>query len=219
MATKAELETEHDLCNAITLRALAAEQDCRYADAIDFAVSSLQHLDGSIHYERRFLKIEDSPLPTIGIILVYAPPLFRRDALDRVAEVFAKNRRVVKRSSQDLKAQLDHAFDVMDVSYRTWQELEVFEPPPTAQLRSNPAIADTLYRIWEQIGLIAKVSQGQPVKWRFLTRLDEPTHAKCSRCGHVITGKKIDLFGDVRCPRCAASSRFVILGPTPKEAK
>lgn len=218
MAAKAELESEHKQCRAITLRAIAAEREHRYGEAIDLSVSSLKHLDGSIQYERKYLKVEDSQLPTIGIVLVYAPPLFRRDALESVGEVFAKNRRVAKSSGQDLKAQLDHAFDVMDVSFRAWLELDASELLPTSQMRSNPAIVDTLYRIWEKIGLIAKVSHGLQTKWSFLTRLEEPTHAKCSRCGHVITGKKIDLLEETRCPMCSVANRFVILGPTPRTA-
>lgn len=219
MATKAELESEHNRCHAITLRAIAAEREHRYGEAIDLSLSCLKHLDGSIQYERKYLKVDDSPLPTIRIVFVYAPPLFRRDALDLVRELLFKNRRIVKSSGEDLKAQLDHAFDVMDVSYRAWLELDATELPTTSQTRSNPAIVETLYRIWEKIGLIAKVTRGEQSKWSFVTRLDEPTQAKCSRCGHVLSGKKIDLLEEVRCQKCSAANRFVILGPTSRMAK
>ncbi len=200
----------------MALEALAAEREGAYHQAIDVALRSLPHIDGATQFERKFMKMENPPLPTLGIVFRYAPPLFRQDALDRVDVFLAERRGVEKRSGQDLKAQLAEARQLLDTAYRLWQQVRGGTPILESR---EPLKSDRVYaieQVWERSGLIERIPPGSPKKWAFRTQFNAPVRAKCNRCGHPRTAPKVAFLEESRCPKCGGMAAFVILGPASK---
>lgn len=207
MVTKNELELERQTCHNLALRAITAERQDQYAEAIHLALTSLPHLDAGMQYERKHMKIDCPPLPTVELLFRCAPPLFHRQALDDAEAFLAERRRIDKDFARDLKDQLADARERMRTAARLWAELQAGTDA------SATADVVPIRNYWERTGLIVNLRTNGRNHWQFRTQMDEPTQGKCSHCGYIVTAKKVTFLDKTRCPKCMATVPFVILGP------
>lgn len=212
MATKSELESERQACHALAMRAITSERQDLYGEAINLALASFPYLDAAMQYERKFMKIDCPPLPTVEIIFRCAPPLFHRHALDAADSFLSERRRIDKEFARELKDRLANARELMRAAFRLWGEIQTGTSSPDRDAMDVAPIRN----YWERTGLIVNRRTDGRNNWLFATRLDEPTHGKCSHCGHVVTAKKIAFLDKARCPKCTGQVPFVILGPPPR---
>jgi len=79
---KAEMESHRNDYYALMAQAWAAHHKGLYRKAVEWALSSWDHIDGMMQYERRYGKKEFESIEAIDMVLKYAPtvPLLFRKA-------------------------------------------------------------------------------------------------------------------------------------------
>lgn len=214
MATKAELELGRKACHAMALDAIKAEQRHEYTRVIDIAVQSLPLLDTAMQYERKYLKIEQPPTPTIRLILEYAPLFFRQHAIDQVAELLKQNKKIERLSGQDLKSSVDRARELLEESAVLWNTLESEDKTLHAANETGGRWSSIL-EIWQRAGLVVASTKSSPIKWSLRTRFNASVWAKCSECGRVVENRKIHFLSLAKCAGCKTDTNHVILDPGP----
>ncbi|QEL18855.1 hypothetical protein [Limnoglobus roseus] len=219
MATKAELESERQRCHAIALRAIAAERAFEYGHAIGIALESLPHLDAAMQFEKRYLKIENPPVPSVEVIFRCAPPLFRYDALDVVDQFLDRQKKVEKNAAVDLRSELAATRSRMVLANRMWAEIENGQYDAEADRRHPAADENEIRNAWDRLGLLEAAHAGGRSVWLFRTRLDEDVQARCFNCGRRVQGRKLRFLEVGKCPRCETVAHFAILDRPVKEQR
>lgn len=195
-------------------RAVTAERDGEYGLAIDTALAGMPHVDAALQFEKRYLKLEASPVPLLQLVFRCAPPLFRSDALDRVETFLGEQKRVEKNAAIDVRAELAAARARMVLAALMWDEIEAGRYDAAAVRRLPAADENEIRNAWDRLGvLVASHADGRSV-WRLRTRLDEPVQARCFNCGRRSKARKLIFLDAGTCPRCQATAHFAILaGP------
>jgi hypothetical protein len=201
MATKAELESKRQKCHTLAMQAIAAERGCDYARAIEIALESLLYLDEAMQFEKKYMKIEHPPSPSIDLIFRCAPCLFRSDALDRVQQLIDGTKRIERLAGRNLKRDLDKAREVLDSAVRLWSEIEA----------GRECQSSSILEIWHRCGLIETDSRTKPGRWRFRTQFEGEIQAKCAACGRISQGAKWRFLSEIQCPGCSKLVNHVIL--------
>ena len=121
----------------VIAKAHAAEQAGLYREAIASALSSWDHIDGMMQYERKYEEASVSNFDGIDLVLRYAPLLFDFESLDKLESLLKNQRRIAKNSTGNLSERLGPARELMWVAHRVWNDFER-RPPPL----QPPAIRD-----------------------------------------------------------------------------
>lgn len=210
MAIKSELELGRKACHAIALDAIQAEQRHEYLRVIDLSLQSLPLIDSAIQFERKFLKIEQPPTPTIRLIFEYAPLFFWYEAIDRVEELVTQNKRIERLTGQDFRGAVMRSRELLEESARLWDALESQGSNNEAPIEREGRWSSIL-EIWQRAGLIVPPKNAKPLKWVFRTRFDSNVRAKCSRCGQITESRKMLFLSDINCIGCKTNTNHVIL--------
>ena len=213
--TKAEMEYDRAEYYAWIAKARAAQQKYLFGEAIALAMSSWDHIDGMMQYERRYESRESFNIEGIEIVLQFAPLLFDFTRLEKL-ETFLKNqRRIAKNASDDLAAKISDAKVLMWEAHRFWNHLEQHAEVRQDDLRrefgGGPDGWWFISETWEAMGLTRRIPEGGSYHLEFSTQMDLPALAKCPSCGAVVRAPKARFVEEVVCPKCQAEDYFVIL--------
>jgi hypothetical protein len=215
VATKAELEYDRAEYYAWIAKAHAAQQKYLFRQAMELAMSSWDHIDGMMQYERKYESRDSFTIEGIEIVLQYAPLLFDFTRLDKLELLLKNQRRIAKSASDDLADKISKAKALMWEAHRFWNHLERQSVVRQDELRREFGgdldgwwfISET----WEAIGLICRVHDGSSYRLAFSTQMDKPALAKCPSCGTVARAPKRRFLEEIICPKCQAEDYFVIL--------
>jgi hypothetical protein len=211
--TKAEMEGHRNQYQTYVAQARAAEAAAMYREAVAWALSSWDHIDGMMQYDRKYQGAEPSRIDGIDIVLRYAPLLFDSDSLDKLESLLKDQRRIAKNSSADLAGNLASARKLMWDAHRVWNDIE-HNPASIQQEHGQAAVRendDSVTGTWEEMGLLDRRFDGASYRFAFSTQLERAAFAKCPACGSVARGPKSNLLYEVKCPKCSSTVVFVIL--------
>ena len=79
---KTEMEQHHTAYHEKVAKARSAERTGLYRRAMQLALSSWEHVDGMMQYERKYENAEFDTIPAIEMVLKYAPLLLDFESLD-----------------------------------------------------------------------------------------------------------------------------------------
>src|SRR5262245_45206661 len=120
VAKKADLEASFRECSARCAEATRAEANGDFAVVLERAASTLPRLREYIAYLRRYQQVEAPRLPSVDLILHYAPPMFARRSLDAVGAWLAEATRAERRLYPDLPGRLETARRRLALAARVW---------------------------------------------------------------------------------------------------
>ena len=184
-----------------------------YREAVAWALSSCDHIDGMMQFERKYAESQIANIDGIDIILRYAPVLFDSTSLDKLDSLLKGQRRIAKNSSDDLIGKLAAARNSLWHAHRVWNEIERGPTPPDGSLGEISAQGTDAEVVgaWERMGVLRRQHDGGTYRLVFSTQLQRTVFAKCPACGSVVAGPKSSLLSEAKCPKCSATVAFVIL--------
>lgn len=194
-------------------RAFAAERDGAFHEAIELALSSWDHIDGMMQYERKYEDREFDSVQAIDLILEYAPFLLDFHTLDKLAILLKDYRRIERHTSDSYAEKLAEARLIMWEAHRLWDYLEFHPDARQDELRANLGGDQGQWRsvatLWEKMGLLRRTPEGRSYRLTLCTRMGKVVPAKCPSCGAVTEAPKAMFLEDIRCPECRAVASFV----------
>ncbi len=212
---KAEMEAHRADYDDLMRKAVSAEREALYSQAVKLALSSWEHIDGMMRYKNRYSDAEFSSIKAIDLVLKYAPYLFDFRSLDKLEALLKGCRRIETKTSDSMAEKLKAARAFMWGAHRLWDHIE--RNPNTRQdkLRQRlggeqdvwRSIADT----WEKMGLLTRTPESGSYRLALATRMGGVVNAKCPSCGNVVSAPKAMLLEKSDCPECRKSVLFVIL--------
>jgi hypothetical protein len=213
--TKAELEDDRAQYDALLSQAKSALVGGCFSEAVRLAVSSWEHIDGMMQYERRYEDREFDSIEGIDIVLRHAPLLFEHQSLDKLEALLETQRRIEKNTSADMADKLAKARALMWDAHRMWGHLEAHPDARQDELRQKLGGEQERWRLmaegWEGMGIIRRTGEGGSYRLALSTRLDEAVLAKCPACGVVVRAPKTRFLGELACPKCRKTTLFVML--------
>jgi hypothetical protein len=208
MAKKAELEASFRKCSALCTEAVQAEADNDFTRLLDRAGATLPLLRESIAFLRRYQKIEAPNLPSVDLILRYAPPMFATRSLDSVDEWFAASSRSERKTYPDLPDRLADARRLLTLAVRVWPPW-----PAVAQseVKAEGAEVAQLFNFWSRYGAVVKQPGRTPTTFAPVTHPRCRARGKCPTCGRSDEAAWADLLVRRTCPHCNCAGQFVIV--------
>src|SRR4051794_39311350 len=123
--TKAEMEGHHAAYHAVVAKARQAQQSGLYPEAIAFAMSSWEHVDGMMQYDRKQSGNADvATIEGIEIVLNCAPFVLDVQSLDNLDELLKSQRRIIKNTSENLTQRLSTSRTLLWAAHDLWNHLE-----------------------------------------------------------------------------------------------
>lgn len=212
---KAEMEAHREKYRALMGDARAAQQDGLYHKAVELALSSWDHVDGMMQYERRFEEKEFESIEGIDTVLKYAPLLLDFNNLDRLESLLKSQRRIDRNTSESLTEKLGKARALMWDVHHLWDHLEQHPGARQDELRQILGGDQDQWRLvaetWEKMGLVRRTPEGRSYRLSLCTRMGEVISGKCPKCGAFSEAPKAMLLEELACPKCRASVLFVML--------
>ncbi len=212
---KAEMETHRARYQALMTKARSAEREGLYREVIDSALSSWDHVDGMMQYERRYENKEFTSIQGIEMLLKYAPLLLDFDSLDTLETLLKNYRRIDKNTSESMADKLAKARALMWDAHRLWDHLERNPESKQDKLRrvlgGDQDIWRSVAEAWGKMGLLRRTPEDGSYRLSLSTRMGGLVSAKCSSCGHVGKAPKAMFLEKMACPECRATVLFVIL--------
>ncbi len=204
---KAEMEMDRVEYARHLAAAQTAEAEGRFSDVVDHCVKSWPHIVGMMRYAKQYESAEFSSVDSVDLALKYAPIFLDFESLE-VLESLLKSRRQIDRNTvDDLSAKLSAARELMSDAYRTWEQLAGDQDAHFENLRGT--LGGNLYRwqsiteSWQAVGLLTEEARpNMPARLKFVTRFDSMMKAKCSNCGVVAKGTKMQFLEPRTCPKC-----------------
>ena len=213
---KTEMEQHHTAYHELVAQARSAERTGLYRMAMQLALSSWEHMDGMMQYERKYENTEFETIPAIEMVLKYAPLLLDFESLDRLETLLKDCRRIEKNTSECLADRLSTARARMWDNHRLWDHLERNPGTRQSKLRKQLGGEQEQWRSvvedWHRMGLLRRSPDGGSYALTLATQMGELVIAKCPACGRTAEGTKAIFLDEVPCPNCAATGPFVILG-------
>lgn len=212
---KADMEGHRAEYQSLMVKAWSAEREGLYRTAVELALSSLNHIDGMMQYERRYESKEFDSIQGIDMILKYAPLLLDFNSLDTLETLLKNYRRIDKNTSESLADKLAKARVLMWDTHRLWDHLE--RNPETRQdglrrvLGGDQDQWRSVANAWEKMGLLRRTPEGGSYRLALSTRMGELVSAKCPSCGGVVNAPKAMFLEKLACPECRTTVLFVIL--------
>lgn len=217
--TKVEMEAHRDAYQKFLDKARAALQAGLCQEAVDFAVSSWDHIDGMLQYERKYEGKDSGSIDAIGLVLQYAPPLLDFESLNKLETLLRSQRRLVKHSSVDLGDRLLKASSMMWEAQRFLNYLEkhftVDEDNLSAVYGGDGEEWHRIAEAWVEMGFVHRVSEKRSHHFSLTTRMDQPILAKCPSCAAVAKAPKAKFLDELTCPKCRQKRAFVFLAKEP----
>jgi len=213
---KTEMEEHHTAYHELVAQARSAERIGLYRKAMQLALSSWEHVDGMMQYERKYENAEFETIPAIEMVLRYAPLLLDFESLDALERLLKDCRRIERNTSGSLADRLTIARAHMWDNHRLWDHLERNPGAKQSELRKNLAGDQEYWRSvvedWHRMGLLRRSPDGGSYALTLATQMGDLVMAKCPACGHTTEGTKAVFLDEVPCPTCTATGLFVILG-------
>ena len=212
---KADMLRHREEYQSLMAEARSAEQEGVYRKAVELALSSWDHIDGMMQYERRYANREFANIEGIDVILRYAPLLFDFSSLDALETILKNSRRIEKNTSENLGGKLAKARARMWDAHRLWDHLE--RHPEVSQDKLSRALGGSRDRwrsitdAWENMALVYRTRDGESHRIALSTRMGRVVPGKCSSCGVVVSAPKAMLLEKLPCPECRATVFFIIL--------
>jgi hypothetical protein len=210
VAKKADLEASFRACQTRCAEATRAEGQGDYARVLERAESTLPLLRESIAYLRRYQKVKAPYLPSVDLILRYAPPLFARRSLDAVDGWFAGASRPERAAYPDLPDRLDAARRRLALAVRVWPAW----PAAAVRQATDAAEVSGLLDLWMRYGTVARKPGTAPPVYAPVTHPRRRARGKCARCGRSDEAAWADLLVPRICPHCRTEAVFVIVART-----
>ena len=212
---KAELEEHRSRYQALMSRARAAQREGLYREAVELALSSWDHVDGMMQYERRYEKREFASIESIDVVLRFSPALLDFPSLDKLEALLKDYRRIDKNTSESLVEKLAAARSLMWQAHGMWDHLE--QHPDTRQDELRQILGGdqnqwrSLAEMWEKMGLVCRTPEGGSYRLALSTRMGKVVPGKCSSCGAVSEAPKAMFLEELACPDCHTKAMFVML--------
>jgi hypothetical protein len=210
---KAELEQHHTQYYAVLSETRETLQGGDYKKAVDLAVSSWEHIDGMMQYERKYNGRDSVEVEAIDTVLRFAPLLFDFECLNKLDVLLKGQRRIEKNTSADLTNLRAKARELMWEAHRLWNHLEQHPNSRQDELRRSLSGDQDRWRsmaeTWEKMGLLSRTPEGGSYRLSLSTRMDEPILAKCPSCAALGKAPKSKFLDDVTCPKCHVNVSFV----------
>ena len=212
---KAEMEKHRMEYRALMDQARAALQEGLYRNAVKAALSSWDHVDGMMQFERKYENREFTSIESIELVLRYAPLLLDSQSLDRLASLLKSQRRIDKNTSVSLDDKLAKARAQIWDAHKLWEYLEGHPDTRQDELRQILGGEQEEWRsaaeAWEKMGLVRRTPEGRSYRLALSTRMGEIVSGKCPSCGAVAEAPKAMFLEELTCQYCQASGVFVIL--------
>jgi len=222
---KAEMEAHRDAYERLMNQARAAQRSGLYRKAIELALSSWDHIDGMMQYERRYSEKEFASIEAIDLVLKYAPLLFDFPSLDALEALLKERKRIERDTTEDLGANLADARALMWDAHRMWEQIEQNPGFRQDELRRTLDGEQETWRsiaeAWEKMGLLGRTPESGSYCLALSTRLGEIVPAKCSACGAIGRGPKAMFLEDTTCAACGTRVPFTLMpsAVSPNSAK
>jgi hypothetical protein len=216
---KAELEQHDNAYQALMYKANGALRSNLHSEAIEFAVSAWDHIDGMIQYQRRFADKEVSSIQAIDIVLHYAPLLMDFETLDRLEALLHSQKRISKSTGIDWDNRLAKARAEMWEAHQFWTCLEDQGAIDESSLANFYGDHRKHWRPiaegWVEMGLVFRVQSGNKSLLSLVTDLNQIVLAKCPSCAAIVKGRKSGCLEEHHCPKCHQKHSFVVLAKSP----
>ena len=196
MAKKVDLEATYRDYAARCAEAAQAETDRDYQKMLARAETTVP------------LFGEAPRLPSVELILRYAPPLFAWRALDAVDEWYAQASRTDRKAYSDLPDRMQATRGLLALATRLWPS---WRPGPVAAAGSDLAKVAQLLDFWTTYGAVVRRGSTTAPVYALVTHPQRPARGKCARCGHEKEAKWAEFLDATACPHCRATSSFAIV--------
>ena len=210
MAKKVELEAGRNEYLSLSLQAAVAAKDGDFREALRYAVASLPFVGAHVDFERRYEKSATIPLPTLDVILAYAPPYFDVNSLTQL-ERLCDDKKTLKKLGRDLASEVKAAWLAMELASRLWGKLAEQTDPPGEKLKIRPGTERAAIAAWERCGAVALARNGDS-RYQLVTVPARPCQAVCPECGAATVRAKVELLAGGVCATCRARVSFVLRG-------
>ena len=215
---KAEMEAHQTQYYVLLAEAREARRAGLYRNAIELAMSSWPCIDGMMQFERKHWKKDFASIEAIDIVLRFAPFIFDSGALDNLAVLLKGQKRIDKNASADIADNLSRCRALMWDAHRMWQHLERHPNARQDDLSKNLGGNQDRWRLvaeqWEKMDLVRRTPDRGSYLLALNTDMDQRIFAKCSSCGAVAKARKTKFLAAIDCPKCRATTLFVILAQT-----
>jgi hypothetical protein len=215
MAKKAELEWHAREYERHAGAARLAEREGLYEQVVKAALEAWPHIDGMMQYEKKYNSREFSSIPTIGMVLRYAPLLLDAESLDRVECLLKERKRIDKNTSVSLSDALSAARRRLWDAHRLWDRLEWEGEQRQDELQrtfgGNQDEWRALAEAWERMGLVARQPEGSSYRVGLQTRFGAIFSGKCPQCGDHVEAPKAMFLEQMKCPHCNQTAMFTII--------
>jgi len=222
--TKAELQSDATQYREALSAMRQAHRESRFLDAINIAMHACDYVDGMMQFERRFEeRSERRSVETIDYVLQYAPLVFDRTNLEALGVILKSQKRIDKNTTADLAENLKRANELMWDAHRLWTVLEQAADTPQDKLRANLGGDQDSWRgiaeSWDRMGLIERTPVRGSYRISLVTRITTEIRGKCPACGATGKAAMGRFLEEITCPKCKATSVFVILPAADQSAK
>lgn len=213
---KAQLQWEAGHYRASVEVMQAAHREGRYAEAVGIASKASEFIDGMMLYERRFeSRDERKKIETIHYIFQYAPLVFEKSSLESVGDLLKSQKRIAKNTTTDLVGELEKAIGLMWDAHRLWNLLDRAGETAQDELRlmlgGNQERWRAISESWSHMGLVHRIPERGSYRISLVTRIAAEVRGKCSGCGAMGKAAMGTFLQDLTCPKCKATSKFVML--------
>jgi hypothetical protein len=216
---KTEMELHRAAYHQHISDAKSALKQKAFREAMTSAVSSWDHLDGMMQYERKYESKESFSVEGIDLVLKYAPLLFDIESLDKLEALLKSQRRIAKHVSANLEDGVARARAAMWDAHRLWNQIEsrseVRQDKLRAELGGDQDRWRALADAWQEIGLISRMSDSGSYRLSLSTNMNEAALARCPACAAVAKAPKARFLEERHCPKCGATVSFVLLAREP----
>jgi len=214
--TKAEMEHDCKTYENAMEAARTAHRNGLFRDAVKFALSAWDCIDGMMQYARRYEKAEFESIEAIDLVLKYSPMLFDYETLNALESMLKAHRRIERNTADDMGEKLSKARALMWDAHRMWNHLEANAEARQDELRAilggDQGRWRSIAEAWERMGVLRRRMERGSYRLALIARLGEIVSAKCPSCGGVADAPKAMWLEHTVCPHCHTAGMFVIRG-------
>lgn len=213
---KADMESHRRNYERFLAESRKAESEGLYRQAISKCLDSLEHIDGMMKHARKTQETDEfSSIPTIDMVLRYAPVLLDYESIQRLEQLLKSRRYIEKYTSQCLADKIEQAMRTLWKVHSLWGLIEanpdIDERDLLSQLKGRKEGWIPLLENLARLRLIRREKNQDSFSVSLATRLGQLCRAKCRACGGIVTAPKAALLDRLRCVECDTVNDFVIL--------
>lgn len=187
----------------------------RYKDALRLALGTLDDVDAMIQYRAKYEKTEVTSVETIDLILRYAPLLLDTAAIDELASVLKRYKRIDRVIPADLASETVQARRRTEIACNLHsiirREGHIAVSRLLEQLPADERpIGKAILLEWLSMGIATKQADASESMIELTTVMARPARGVCFSCGAEVTAPKRLLAQGGTCPGCRKKSIFVL---------